>query len=160
MGRINEIWQTDFDGKHVPYLVNRWPEQFIEIHPDDATPRGIESGDRVQVQNDDVLIQTGGFIGVEEADTTLAGLQKAGLIKIGSGSFEAVAIVSRSIRPGVTFTNALNTKSPGNSVVHRVPDPITNRYRFKLGKGRITKIGESPQKADLTQMTFKPRDII
>lgn len=159
-GRINEIWQTDFDGRHIPYLVDRWPDQFIEIHPDDATSRGIESGDRVLIQNDDVLIQTGGFVGVRSDDQTYTGLERAGLIRTGSGSFEAIAIVTTAIRRGVTFTNALNTTSPGNSVVHRVPDPITNRYRFKLGKGRVSRIGESKYKTDLTQMTFRPRDII
>ena len=46
------------------------------------------------------------------------------------------------------------------SLVHRVPDPTTNRYRFKLGKGRISKIGESPYKNSFEEMTFKPRTII
>jgi arsenite oxidase large subunit len=50
--------------------------------------------------------------------------------------------------------------SPANSVIHRVPDPITNRYRFKLGKGRIRKTGESPYKNDLTRMSFASRAII
>ena len=87
-------------------------------------------------------------------------MEKAGNIRVGKGSYEAVAIVTEAIKPGVLWSNALDARAPPNSVVHRVPDPITNRYRFKLGKGRITKIGESPQKADLTQMTFRPRDII
>jgi arsenite oxidase large subunit len=37
---------------------------------------------------------------------------------------------------------------------------ITNRYRFKLGKGQIEKLGESPFKNDFSRMSFKPRDII
>ena len=44
--------------------------------------------------------------------------------------------------------------------VHRLPDPITNRYRFKLGKGKISKIGESPFKNSFDEMSFKPRTII
>jgi hypothetical protein len=40
-----------------------------------------------------------------------------------------------------------------------VPDPVTNRYRFKLGKGRVTKIGESPYKRSFTTMSFAPRHI-
>ena len=76
------------------------------------------------------------------------------------GAYEAVAIVTSAIRQGVLWSNALDTEAPPNSVVHRVPDPITNRYRFKLGKRRITKIGESEYKNDLTQMTFRPRDIV
>ena len=46
-----------------------------------------------------------------------------------------------------------------NSLVHRVPDPITNRYRFKLGKGKIRKLGESPYKHSFKKMTFAPRTI-
>jgi arsenite oxidase large subunit len=160
MGRINEIWQTNFDGERTPYIVDRWPAQFVEIHPDDAASRGIESGDQVIVENDDVLIQTGGFVGVDGDDQSYTGLERAGQIRIGKGSYEAVAIVTSAIRPGVLWSNALSTEAPPNSVVHRVPDPITNRYRFKLGKGRIRKIGESKYKSDLTQMTFRPRDII
>jgi hypothetical protein len=49
--------------------------------------------------------------------------------------------------------------SPANSIVPRVPDPVTNRYRFKLGKGRITRIGESPYKRSFTSMSFAPRPI-
>ena len=69
-------------------------------------------------------------------------------------------MVTTAIKPGVLWSNALDAKQPPNSVVHRVPDPITNRYRFRLGKGKIKKIGESPQKSVFRQMTFRPRDII
>lgn len=58
---------------------------------------------------------------------------------------------------------ALPRKTTGvasNSIVHRLPDPITNRYRFKLGKGKISKIGESPFKNSFDEMSFKPRTII
>lgn len=160
MGRINEIWQTNFDGLRTPYIKDRWPHQFVEIHPDDAASRGIESGDLCRVENDDVLIQTGGFVGVDGDSQTFTGLDKAGKIRIGKGAYEAVAIVTSAIRKGVLWSNALDATQPPNSVVHRVPDPITNRYRFKLGKGRITKTGESDFKSDLTQMTFRPRDIV
>ena len=71
-------------------------------------------------------------------------------------------MVTDAVRPGLLFTN-FNDPRPrasSNSLVYRVPDPITNRYRFKLGKGRVRKIGESPYKHDLTKMTFAPRTII
>lgn len=160
MGRINEIWQTNFDGLRNKYITDRWPSQFVEIHPDDADSRGIESGDLVLIENDDVLIQTGGFVGVEGDSQTFAGLEKAGQIRIGKGSYEAVAMVTNAIKPGVLWSNALDAKQPPNSVVHRVPDPITNRYRFKLGKGKIKKIGESIHKTEFAQMTFRQRDIL
>ena len=159
-GRINEVWQSGFDAMRTPYIKDRWPDQFIEIHPTDAKSRGIESGDLVAIVNDDLLIQTGGFVAVDSDDQSFTGLWNRGLIRVGKGEFKAVAMVTDAVREGVLWTNALHAGSPSNSVVHRVPDPITNRYRFKLGKGRITKIGESPYKTDLQQMTFRPRDII
>ena len=159
-GRINERWQSAFDDIRRPYIMERWPGNFVEIHPSDAGKRDIESGDRVQVWNDDVLIQTGGFVGVEGDDMSYTGLERNGHIRIGKGSFEGTAIVTDDIRPGVLFTDFLWTKEPANSVVHRVADPITNRYRFKLGKGRIKKIGESPYKSAFRGMSFAPRTVM
>ena len=159
-GRINEIWQTMFDDSRRDYIRNRWPDQWVEIHPEDAKRYDIESGDEVQITNNDVLIQTGGFIAVHQDDANFTKLQENGHIRIGKGQMKGVAIVTEAVRPGVLWTNALMPGSPANSLVHRVPDPITNRYRFKLGKGRIKKVGESPFKQDLTKMSFAPRTVV
>lgn len=159
-GRINEIWQSGYDDARRPYIMQRWPEPWIEIHPTDAEARGIESGDWVQIVNDDVLIQTGGFVGVEKGDLTFARLMERGHIRVGRGECKAIAIVTDAVREGVTFTNFLHPDEPSNSLVHRVADPITNRYRFKLGKGRLTRIGESPYKRELNKMSFASRTIM
>ncbi len=159
-GRVNEIWQTMFDDSRRDYITQRWPEQWIEIHPDDAKRHGIESGDEVQITNDDVLIQTAGFIAVHADEASFTKLQENGHIRVGRGEMKGVAIVTDAVRPGVLWTNALMPGSPANSLVHRVPDPITNRYRFKLGKGKIKKLGESPYKSDLTKMSFAPRTVV
>ena len=50
--------------------------------------------------------------------------------------------------------------APANSVCHAVPDPVTNNYRYKLGRGRLSKVGESPFKNSFTSMSLKPRPII
>jgi arsenite oxidase large subunit len=158
-GRINEMWQSGFDDMRRPYIMQRWPYEFIEIHPDDARARGIESGDLVAIENDNVLVQTGGYLGVDDNDLSFTELRKAGHIKTTTGSFTAVAIVTDAVRKGVTFANFIWPSAPANSVVPRVPDPVTNRYRFKLGKGRISKIGESPYKRSFSAMSFAPRPI-
>jgi arsenite oxidase large subunit len=158
-GRINELWQSNFDDLRRPYIMQRWPYQFLEIHPEDARARGIESGDLVAVENDNVLVQTGGYLGVDDNELSFTELQKAGHIKSTTGSFNAVAMVTDAVRKGVTFAYFGFPGNPANSVVPRVPDPMTNRYRFKLGKGRITKIGESPYKRSFTAMSFAPRHI-
>ena len=51
-------------------------------------------------------------------------------------------------------------KSLANVVVHSVPDPISGNYRYKLGRGALHKIGESPYKYAFDQMSLKASDIL
>lgn len=159
-GRINEIWQSGFDDERKPYIAQRWPANFMEIHPDDAAARGIESGDWVVMESDRIPVQTDFNLGVKGDQMWFSGLQREGHIKMAKGSFKAVAIVTPAIKKGVIFTNFLKTDSWTNSLVGRVPDPITNNYRFKIGHGVVKKAGESPYKKTFAQMSFKRRDIV
>ena len=160
-GRINEIWQSGFDDvQRRPYITQRWPVNFMEIHPDDAGPRGIESGDWVEASSDRIPVQKSGFMGRKIKDLTYSELMKNGHIELASGSFRAVAIVIDTPRPGVTFSYFLNTDEPSNTLSPRVPDPISNNYRFKLGVGKIRKVGESEYKNSLAQMSFAPRSFV
>ncbi len=137
--RVNEHWQSQYDDLRISYRWQMFPANFLEIHPDDAHARGIESGDMVAVENDRVLTQTGGRA---------------------KGRFEAVAYVTDQVRPGVTcgyfnfrqgrLDTAVNSVSPGQT------DPINNRYRYKLGKGRVTGIGVSDVR---DQISFLPRNL-
>jgi arsenite oxidase large subunit len=158
-GRINETWQSGFDDLRKPYLAQRWPYPFIIIHPADAKKKGIESGDFVQVYNDTVYVQTGQPQGVLDADLNFNNLLKDGHIQVTEGQFVAVAIVSDEMREGVAMANFNFPSAPANSVVSAVPDPVTNNYRYKLGRGVLTKMGESPYKRDFTAMSLKPRNI-
>jgi arsenite oxidase large subunit len=158
-GRINEIWQSGFDDIRKPYMLNRWPDTFVEIHKDLAEEHGIESGDEVRLWSDDILIQTGSWVKVKGDETSFTALDEQGFIRTGSGEVRAVAIVNEDVLPNVIFANFLHPSSPANSLVHRVPDPITNRYRFKLGKAQIEKVGESPFKNSFEEMSFKPRTV-
>lgn len=159
-GRIGEMWQSGFDDKRRPYIMARWPYAFLEIHPVDAKARGIESGDMVSVESDRVYVQTGAYVGIEDDDLTFTKLRERGHIKVNSGSFTCVAMVTDAVRQGVAFNYFNWPESPGNAIVPRVPDPITNRYRFKLASARVRKIGESPYKHSLTTMSFAPRTIM
>jgi len=159
-GRVNETWQSGFDDLRKPYLSQRWPYPFIFINPKDAASKGIESGDLVQVYNDTVYVQTGMPQGVLDTDLSFTSLLKNGHIKTTEGQFVAVAIVSDEIRDGVAMANFNYPGAPANSVGHAVPDPITNNYRYKLGRGVLTKVGESPYKRSFTSMTLKPRPIV
>ncbi|MEW6514620.1 MAG: arsenate reductase (azurin) large subunit [Pseudomonadota bacterium] len=159
-GRINETWQSGFDDRRKPHLNQRWPDNFIIVHPNDAKKRGIESGDWVEIVNDAVYVQTGQPQGVLDADLTFNQLMKDGHIKTTVGKFKAVAIVSDEIKEGVAKSNFNTPKSMANAVVSAVPDPMTNNYRYKLGRGTLTKVGESEYKTDLTRMSLKPRPIV
>ena len=65
-GRINERWQSGYDDRRRPYIVQRWPENWIEIHPEDAAARNIESGDYVMIYSDRIPVQVNTIVGVEE----------------------------------------------------------------------------------------------
>ena len=125
----------------------------------DAAKVGIESGDKVRLWSDDILVQTGSWVKVKGDDYTFGRLMEQGLIRTAIGEGFSVAIVTDDVQPGLLFTNFLHPSSPGNSLVHRVPDPITNRYRYKLGKAQIEKVGESSYKRYFEEMTFKPRTV-
>ena len=160
-GRINEIWESGFDDyERRPYTQQRWPMNFLEIHPDDAKKRGIESGDLVAIESQRVPVQKDFNLGVKADDMWFSGLMKRGHIKISSGQFSAVAIVTPAIKQGVVFTDFLKLESPANSITPRVPDPISLNYRFKIASGKVKRIGESPYKRRFDQMSLKRRDIV
>lgn len=160
-GRINEIWQSGFDDvERRPQIMARWPENFVEIHPDDAAPHGIESGDRVALSSDRVPIQKGAFVADTPADASWTKLLESGHIEFTSARIEAIAMVTPATRPGVAFTYFLNPKSAANSLAPRVVDPISNNYRYKLGVGRLERLGESPHKHAFDSMSFAPRTIV
>ncbi len=72
-GRINEIWQSGYDDQiRRPYLQQRWPDNWVEIHPDDAKARGIVNGDMLEVSHDKIPVEVGGY-GDSEADRKLRG---------------------------------------------------------------------------------------
>ena len=137
-GRINELWQSAFDDLRKPYIHQRWPDTHVEIHSDDARPRGIESGDDVIMESDDILVQTGGFHPVEGDGFLFSKLDEKGLIRRGRGSCRAVAIVTDDVRPGVLFTNFLwapgwpDTES--NSLVHGSPTPSPTATASSWGR--------------------------
>ena len=159
-GRVNEVWQSGFDDLRKPYLATRWPWPHIVIHPDDAAPHGIESGDLVEGFNDTVYVQTGAPTGVKDDDLSFTALLENGHIRTVTGQFVAVAIVSDEIRAGVAKAAFNYPGSLGNAVCHAVPDPVTGNYRYKLGRGVLRRIGESAYKHNFLEMSLKPRPLI
>lgn len=135
--RTNHIWQTAYDDMRKPYIIQRYPMNIVEVNPRDADARGIRSGDLVSIENDDVLTQIG---------------------TRSKGSLTAAAYVTDQVPPGLVCTHFHWPKSPVNSVVpaYTKLQPINQRYQFKLGKGRIRKVGETKLRETIP---FIPRNI-
>jgi len=136
-GRVNHLWQSLFDDLRKPHLLQRWPVNFVEIHPEDATSLGIVSGDMVAIESDRVRTQ----------DQRNA-----------SGGFTGVAYVTDQVQPGTLFSNFHYPRSPANAVVtgDAASQPVNPRQPFKFGRGHLTRIGPT----DLAErMSFAPRNL-
>jgi len=66
--------------------------------------------------------------------------------------------VGHAVPPGLLFAYFLFPPNPFNALSHRVAEPITNNYRYKLAKARLQRIGESPYKHDRRFPSFQRRD--
>ncbi len=158
-GRINERWQSGYDDRRRPYIVQRWPENWVEIHPEDAAARNIESGDYVMIYSDRIPVQVNTIVGVEGDDFHFSSLLRNGHIELTRAAITAVAIVTPAIKKGVTFMDFLHTSQPANALSGRVVDWISGNYNYKMGIGRVKRIGESPYKRQYRSMSFARRDI-
>jgi len=158
-GRINERWQSGYDDRRRPYIVQRWPENWVEIHPDDAKARGIENGDYVMMYSDRIPVQVDTILGVEGDDFTFTKLMEHGHIELTEAAVTAVAIVTPAVKKGLLYMDFLHTAQPANALSGRVVDWISGNYNYKMGVGRIRKIGTSPYKTSYRSMSFARRDI-
>ena len=158
-GRINERWQSGFDDRRRPYIVQRWPENWVEIHPEDAKARGIESGDYVMAYSDRIPSTRETLLGVEGDDYQFSSLLRNGHIELSKAAVTAVAIVTPAIKKGVAYMDFLHTQQPANALEGRVVDWISGNYNYKIGVARLKKIGESPYKRTFRSMSFARRDI-
>lgn len=136
-GRVNHLWQSLFDDKRKPHLIQRYPISFVEIHPQDAERLGVISGDLVSVESDRVHTQDD---------------------QISNGAFTAVAYLTDEVPPGAIFSMFHYPGSPANAVVtgFAASQPVNPRQPFKFGRGRVTRIGPT-NFADV--MPFAPRNL-
>ena len=61
-GRSNQIWQTSYHHRYIPFYQGRFPIPFLEMHADDARGLGIASGDVVEVRNDMGSVQAMAYV--------------------------------------------------------------------------------------------------
>ncbi|MGF1695562.1 arsenate reductase (azurin) large subunit [Vibrio lamellibrachiae] len=160
-GRINEIWQSGFDDvERRAYVIQRWPENWVEIHPEDAKKRGIESGDQVMMYSDRVANFKDTILGVHGDDFQFSSLMKNGHIKLDKAAVTAVAIVTPAVKKGALYANMIDMRQPSNSLTTRVVDQISGNYNFKIGVANIKKLGESKYKNEFRAFSFAPRNIV
>ncbi len=160
-GRINEIWQSGFDDvERRPYISQRWPENFVEIHPDDAKKRHIESGDYVMMYSDRVAAHKDTILGIHNDHFQFSELMKRGHIELSKAAVTAVAIVTPHIKKGVMYSNMLDPRQPSNALTARVVDHISGNYNYKIGVAKVKKLGESQYKTEFRSMSFAPRNIV
>ncbi len=160
-GRINEIWQSGFDDvERRAYTAQRWPENWVEIHPDDAAVRGIEAGDQVMMYSDRVPVFKDTILGIDKHHFQFSTLLERGNIEMVQAAVTAVAIVTPAVKKGVLYANMLDMRQPSNSLAVRVVDNISGNYNFKMGVARVRKIGESVYKKGFRSFSFAPRNIV
>ncbi|MDM8566577.1 arsenate reductase (azurin) large subunit [Candidatus Halobeggiatoa sp. HSG11] len=159
-GRINEVWQSGFDDvQRRPYITQRWPENFLELHPDDAKKRGIESGDYVMMYSDRVAAHKDTILGVGGDDFQFSKLMENGHIELSKAAVTAVAIVTPHIKKGVMYAMFIDMRQPTNALSARVVDNISGNYNYKMGVAKVKKLGESQYKKEFRSMSFAPRNI-
>lgn len=160
-GRINEIWQSGFDDvERRAYVIQRWPENWVEVHPDDAKQRGIESGDQVMMYSDRVANFKDTILGVHGDDFQFSKLMENGHIKLDKAAVTAVAIVTPAVKKGTLYANMIDMRQPSNALTTRVVDQISGNYNYKMGVANIKKIGESKYKNEFRSFSFAPRNIV
>jgi arsenite oxidase large subunit len=136
-GRVDELWQTMYTHKRVPYILERWPSNHVEINPTDAASLGVQSGDMISLASDRVVTQQSGTFD--------------------KGSFTAVAYVSDIVPQGVVFTNFAYPDQWMNSISPRWMHPANPVPPYKLSRARLTRIGST----DLaSRMSFAPRNLV
>lgn len=158
-GRLKERWQSGFDDQRKSYLNRRFPENVVEIHPENAKRHGIESGDSVEVYSDRVAGHKGTLLGIEAKDFQFSELLKNGHIELTYASVKAVAHVTPAIKPNVLYMDFLRKDQPANALAGRVPDWVSGNYNYKMGVARIRKTGESPYKHTFESFSFARRDL-
>ncbi|QAU14252.1 arsenate reductase (azurin) large subunit [Halorubrum sp. BOL3-1] len=142
-GRLEQLWQNMYTHERLEYINKRFPQNIIQLHPNDAAEHDIEAGDLVEVTNDDVFHLNG-----ENED----------------GSFTAVAYVldpeeavqGMPVQEGLAFTYWMYPGQASNDINPAYLDPANPNPGYKYGKGTLRRLGESGIK---DEMSFKPMNV-
>ncbi len=123
--RTSGTWSSMVEDLRMPYRLSLYPENWIEIHPEDARERNIADGDRITIETSGIVAE---------------GLPQGG--PDSKGAMRGIARISSLVRPGTccAYFNYLGDPAgAANNVVQNIEDPINLLYSFKLGRGRVTR---------------------
>jgi len=122
--RVGGNWSSLVEDLRNDYRASLLPENVLEINPSDASARGIEDRDPVRVSAGSLQ--------------HCAGAQ----VDVPGGSFEAIAVLSDTVAPGVAcayFNFRGESSTSSNAVIPNSADPVSGLFSFKLGRGTVTK---------------------
>ena len=70
-----------------------------------------------------------------------------------------VNTLANAVKETLGNKDFLNTAQPASALAGRVVDWISGNYNYKMGVGKVRKMGESPYKHQFRSMSFARRDI-
>ncbi len=120
--RHGAAWSSLVEDARIPYRVSQFPENTLEINSEDAARLGIGYGDAVVVETASLMAPISG------------GSQ------VTSGQMRAKAVITDLVKPGVAcayFNFRGDPTLSTNAVVPNSPDPVSNLFSFKLGRGSV-----------------------
>ncbi len=135
--RVNHMWNNLSDFTRRPYAMQRWPANILQINPGDAAAQGIVNGDLLKIESNNIVDQLGRTI---------------------TAGFEAVAYLTDEVPSGVTCSYFQYPGNFANNVVSGDTSlqPMNARYQYKMGRGRVTKIGVWEGEP----ISFEPRNLV
>ena len=124
--RHSGTWSSMVEDFRIPYRLSLYPDNAVEIHPEDAATLGLSEGDAIRIETTGVV------------DIAMPGGGEQS-----QGAFEGIAKISPIIKQGscmAYFNYGGDPAKAANNVVQNIEDPINLLYAFKLGRGRVVKI--------------------
>jgi arsenite oxidase large subunit len=120
--RHGAAWSSLVEDARIPYRQAQFPENTLEINSEDAARLGIQDGAAVLVETVDLMAPI------------------AGGSQMTTGRMQAKAVISDLVKPGVAcayFNFQGDPKQSTNALVPNSPDPVSNLFSFKLGRGSV-----------------------
>lgn len=125
--RVSGVWSSMTEDLRNPFRHDLWRDNFLELNPADAADRGVSDGEPIEIESGDTT---------SPADSESP--PQSGVI------IRSVARVTDRTPRGIAylyFNYCGDPLNAANNTVSPNPDPINGMYSFKLGRGRLRRVG-------------------